>query len=154
MKNLLLSLLTLMLVTFGLQAQETVSDEELKKYAVAIDSINTMKASLLNEIKGMVESNDSMTNARYNELSKIMNDEAKLKEANATEAELKFMKEVAQYKTDGTAKITETFQLLAKEYVGASTFNRVKKAITEDEAIRTKYRVYMDELEKNTGSAN
>lgn len=154
MKNLLLSLLTLAVTSFAVHAQESVSDEELKKYAVAMDSINSMKAILLNDIKVKVESNGKITNARYNELSKIMNDEAKLKEAKATEEEIAFLREVALFKTEGTAKITETFQSLAKEYVGAATFNKVKKAITEDEAIRAKYRSYMDELEKGASSAN
>lgn len=150
MKNFLLSLLALAVTSFAVNAQESVSDEELKKYAIAMDSINSMKATLLSDIKHKVETNEKITNSRYNELSKIVNDEAKLKEANATEEEIAFVREIALFKTEGTAKITETFQVLAKEYVGATTFNKVKKAITEDEAIRSKYRSYMDELEKGT----
>lgn len=147
MKNLVLSLLTLA-ICYTLQAQETVSDDELKKYAVAMDSVNDMKATLLTDIKVMVEKNEKITNTRYNELSKIINDDAKLKEANATEEEITFLREVNTFKTEGTAKITAAFQQLAKEYVGAATFNKVKKALSADEAIRTRYRVFMDELEK------
>lgn len=152
MKNLIFSLLTLAVTSFALHAQDTVTDEELKKYAVAMDSINNMKATLLNDIKAKVESNEKITKARYNELYKVIKDEAKLKEANATEEEIAFLNEVATYKAEGTAKITATFQTLAKDYVGAAVFNKVKKAISEDEALRTKYRGYMDELEKGNSS--
>lgn len=154
MKNLILSLLTLAVTSFAVHAQESVSDEELKKYAIVMDSINSMKAILLNDIKDKVESNEKITNARYNELSKIINDEIKLKEANASEEEIAFLREVALFKTEGLAKITKTFHALEKDYGGSTAFNKTKKAITEDETIRSKYRSYMDELEKGASSAN
>lgn len=134
--------------TQTLFAQEQVTDDELKKYAVTMDSINDMKESLLEEIGEMVKANEGLTNARYNELSKIMNDEAKLAAAKATEEEIAFMKKVAEKKNEGTAAISQTLQKMAKEYVGATSYNKVKKALATDTELKTKYQSMLDELDK------
>ena len=146
--------ITLLFVSFliinsqSIFAQEQVTDEELKKYAVTMDSVNDMKASLLEEISAMVKANTGLTNARYNELTKIMNDEAKLAAAKATPEEIAFMKSIAEKKSEGTAKITQTLQTMAKEYVGATSYNKVKKALATDAELKTKYQSMLEELDK------
>jgi hypothetical protein len=138
------------------QDATTVSDEELKKYAVAMDSVNEMQAALADQIKTMVTSNTAMNAARYNELFKAINDENKLFELQATPEEVAFVKEVIAKREEGTAKIKQTYQALAKEYVGASAFNKVKKALASDETLKTRYQSLMDELAKDntTSSVN
>jgi hypothetical protein len=123
-----------------------ITDDELEKYAVTMDSVNDMKASLLKDIEGMVKGNEKMTNARYNELSKIVDDPAQLAKAKATPEEIAFMKEVATKKEEGTAKIQETFQSMAKEYVGASAYNKIKKALASDPELQKRYQSHMDKL--------
>ena len=129
--------------------EEQITDEELKKYAVVMDSINDMKATLLKEIGDMVKEDGKMTNARYNELSKIANDEAKLAQAKATDAEKTLLKKVAEKKAAGTEEINTTFQSLAKDYVGAESFNKIKKALTTDEELKSKYEAMLKDLEKD-----
>ncbi|SKC82781.1 hypothetical protein [Ohtaekwangia koreensis] len=131
------------------QDAAAVTDEELKKYAVAMDSVNEMQAVLTGQIKQMVTTNQTVTAQRYNELFKIIGDEGKLLEANATPDEIRFVKDVIAKKDEGTAKIKETYQLLAKDYVGAAAFNKVKKAISSDESLKSKYQSIMDELAKD-----
>lgn len=131
------------------QDAAAVTDEELKKYAVAMDSVNEMQAVLTGQIKQMVTTNQTVTAQRYNELFKIIGDEGKLLEANATPEEISFVKEVIAKKDAGTAKIKETYQLLAKDFVGAAAFNKVRKAISSDEGLKTKYQSLMDELAKD-----
>ena len=123
-----------------------ITDDELEKYAVTMDSVNDMKATLLKDIEAMVKDNEKMTNARYNELSKIVDDEAALAKAKATPAEIAFMKEVAAKKEEGTAKIQETFQSMAKEYVGASDYNKIKKALATDPELQKRYQTHLDKL--------
>jgi hypothetical protein len=135
-------------------AQTEITDAELEKYAVTMDSINDMKASLLEDITEMVKNNEKMTNARYNELSKIDEDEAALAKAKATPEEIAFLKEVAAKKAEGTAKIQETFQSMAKEYVGASSYNKIKKALSSDSEVKKRYETFMDKLEANDSSVN
>lgn len=131
------------------QDAATVTDEELKKYAIAMDSVNEMQAVLSGQIKEMVTTNQTISAQRYNELFKVINDEGKLLEANATPEEIAFVKEVIAKKDAGTAKIKETYQLLAKDFVGAAAFNKVRKAISSDEGLKTKYQSMMDELAKD-----
>jgi hypothetical protein len=121
----------------------------LKKYAIAMDSVNEMQAVLSGEIKEMVTTSQTISAQRYNELFKIINDEGKLLEANATPEEISFVKEVLAKRDAGTAKIKETYQLLAKDFVGAAAFNKVRKAISSDEGVKTKYQSLMDELAKD-----
>lgn len=127
---------------------ETVSEEDLKKYAIAMDSIENMKSTLIQTITEMVKSNENVSASRYNDLSKIIDEEAKLKEANATEEEIAFVKSVATRKADETAMINETFQSLAKDYIGVKTYNSVKKALKDDPAIKEKYDTMLEELNK------
>src|SRR3989337_1717652 len=77
-----------------------ITDEELEKYAVTMDSVNDMKESLLEAITAKVKSNVKLTTARYNELSKIIDDEAALTKAKATPEEISFIKEVAAMKEE------------------------------------------------------
>jgi hypothetical protein len=132
----------------SLFAQDQITDEELKKYVVMMDSIDDMKASLLKEIDAMVASNDQMKNTRYNELYLTKNDSTKLAEAKATEAEIAFMKKVADAKSEGTVEITNTFRSLAKDYVGASSYNKIKAALKTDKALESKYKAMLEELNK------
>jgi len=145
--KLLCVLTTLCILGTTARAQdESITDEDLKRYAVAMDSIEHMKENLIATISDMVKSNENVSAARYNDLSKIIEDEVKLKEANATEEEIAFVKSVAAKKEEETTKINETFQSLAKDYVGVKTYNAVKKALKEDEAVKAKYDAMMDEL--------
>jgi hypothetical protein len=133
--------------TQSLFAQEEITDEVLQKYAVTMDSIDDMKETLLANISEKVQSNEEMTNDRYNELSKVIDDETKLAEAKATPEEVAFIKEVAQMKADGTKEISKTFQSLAKEYVGASEYNQIKKALKTDASLKSRYDTMMAALD-------
>jgi len=135
-------------------AQTAVSDEELEKYAVTMDSVEDMKASLLEDITEMVKANDKITNARYNDLSKIVDDDAALKEAKATPEEIAFIKEVAAKKEEGTKKIQETFQSMAKEYVGASSYNKIKDALKTNPELKKRYETQLDKLGGDDSDVN
>ncbi len=135
-------------------AQSEITDEELEKYAVTMDSVEDMKASLLEDITEMVEANEKMTNARYNDLSKIIDDEAALKEAKATPEEIAFLKEVAAKKEEGTKKIQETFQTMAKEFVGASSYNKIKDELKTNPELKKRYESQLDKLGGDDSDVN
>jgi hypothetical protein len=147
----LLLLITIFAGSFTSMAQGTdaVTDEELKKYAIAMDSIDHMRKDLVEEISEMVKDNENVTAARYNELSKIISDEAKLAQANATPEEIQAIKDILKKKDEGTARIQETFQSLAKDYVGASTYNKVRKALAEDAETKARYEALLADLKKD-----
>jgi hypothetical protein len=127
----------------------TVTDEELTKYATAMDSINEMSAEVKEMITELVKTNKVVTATRYNEISKIIADETKLTEAKATPEEITFVKDLAVKRDSATLKINQAVQTLAKDYVGAATFNKVRKALSTDAALKTKYDALMVELAKD-----
>ena len=135
-------------------AQSEITDEELEKYAVTMDSVEDMKTSLLEDITKMVESNEKMTNARYNDLSKIVDDEAALQEAKATPEEIAFLKEVAAKKEEGTKKIQETFQSMAKDFVGASSYNKIKNQLKTNPELKKRYESQLDKLAGEDSDVN
>jgi len=70
-KFFLFPLITLFTITAALAQEITVTDEELTKYATAMDSINEMSADVKIMITDMVKNGSAMTATRYNEISKI-----------------------------------------------------------------------------------
>lgn len=153
--NFLATLLVVLAGAFSAQAQEAepaaVSDDELQRYAVMMDSIDEMRVSLLSEISEMVKGSEKITVSRYNELSKIDEDQEKLTAAKATEDELAVLKEIREKKDSGTAKINDAFKALAKEYVGASTYNKVRKALKAEPEVKSKYQTLLEELKADNG---
>ncbi|MDH4057513.1 MAG: hypothetical protein OEU76_02055 [Cyclobacteriaceae bacterium] len=138
--------------SYAQDASESVTDEELRKYAVVMDSVDHMSKNLLETITELVMSNDQISAARYNDLNKIIDDEAKLKEAEATPEEIAAVKEVVKRKEEETAKIQEIFMTLATEYVGAATYNKVKKALGSDPDTKTRYEAILAELTKDNSN--
>ncbi|GIL22644.1 MAG: hypothetical protein BroJett042_11570 [Bacteroidota bacterium] len=138
-----------LLGTASLAQDVTVTDEELTKYATAMDSINEMSAEVKEMITELVRDNKAVTAARYNEISKIISDETKLAEAKATPEEVTFVKELAVKRDSATVQINAAVQSLAKDYVGASTFNKVRKALSTDAELKSKYDALMAELVKD-----
>jgi len=130
-------------VCFSQSDSLTVSDDDLQRYMVTMDSVNHMKEALLREITAMVKHQPDMTNARYNTLSKIVDNPEQLKEAKATPQEIAFIKSVQARKEAGTAAITETFQAMAKDYVGATIYNRIKQGLATDETLKARYAALM-----------
>jgi len=129
--------------------QQQVTDDELKKYAVTMDSINDMKETLSAEIGDILKEEGNMTITRYNELSTFADDTAKLSQVKATPEEIALLKKIAAKKNEGIAEINNTFQALAKDYVGAASYNKIKKALTTDTALKSRYEAMLEELDKD-----
>lgn len=148
LKKMFTCLVVMVAVTSAFaQDAPVISDEELKKYAVAMDSINDMTEQLKVTLNEKVKSNENITGTRYNQLSGIIDDEAKLAEANATPEEIAFIKEVLALKNEETAKIQQAFQSLAKDYVGASAFNKIRSALKTDTELKAKYEALLSEID-------
>jgi hypothetical protein len=132
-------------------AAPSFTDEDLKKYAITMDSVKGMQQTVIAIITEMVQKNTVMPVARYNELFKITDDQAKLAEAKATPAEIQFLKDVADKRKEETARVNATYQALAKEYVGLKTFNAIKKSLESNPDVKAKYETLSKELEAKGG---
>lgn len=145
-----LSLIFLLAVATTGYAQTTkplFTDEDLKKYAITMDSVKDMQETLNESIAEMVQKATIIEVPRYNELFKIINDSTKLVAANAKPEEIAFVKEVAKKRADELAKITAAFQTMAKDYVGLKAFNAIKKSLATDTAVKEKFDAFTKELD-------
>ena len=136
------------------QSEEAITDDELKNYAVVMDSIEDMRKSLLDNMSDAIKNNDQITAARYNELSKIISDSVKLQTVNATDAEINAVKKVITDRDEGAAKIQDTFKSLVKDLLGAATYNKVKKALSSDAELKVKYQTMLEEINKAEDEGN
>lgn len=132
-------------------SQATFTDEDLKKYAMTMDSIKGMQLTLNDIIAEMVQKNTVMSVQRYNELFKIADDQAKLAEKQATPEETKFLKEIADKRAEEMARVNATYQGLVKDYVGVKTFNAIKKSLETDQELKAKYETMAKELDSKGG---
>ncbi len=132
-------------------SKATFTDEDLKKYAVTMDSVKGMQLTLNEIIAEMVQKNTVMPVQRYNELFKIADDQAKLAEKQATPEEVKFLKDVADKRAEEMARVNATYQALVKEYVGVKTFNAIKKSLETDQELKAKYDNMTKELDSKGG---
>lgn len=140
----------LMLMALGSKAQNTaeISDDDLKKYAVTMDSVAGMQESLREIVAEVVRANTVMPVSRYNELFKIAEDQAKLKTANATPEEIAFLKQIDDLRKTNIERINATYQALAKDYVGLKAFNAIRKSLQSDQQLKARY----DNLSKDIES--
>jgi hypothetical protein len=130
-----------LLAALASKAQTTpaITDDDLKKYAVTMDSVEAMQESLRSIVAETVQKNTVTTVARYNQLFKIMDDQAKLTEAKATPQEIAFIKQVDDLRKMNIARINSTYQSLAKDYVGLKAFNAIRKSLESDSSLKARY---------------
>lgn len=149
MKPLRFLLPVMLMAAVVAKAQTTtpaITDEDLKKYAITMDSVKDMQASLNKIVSEKVQKNTVMSVTRYNELFKIIADDAKLTAAKATPEEIAFIKQIETLRQENIARINATYQALAKDYVGLKTFNAIKKSLASDEALKAKYETISKEI--------
>ncbi len=77
--------------------------------------------------------------SRYNELFKIIDDSTKLKATKATPEEIAFIKQINDLRAVNIKRINDTYQEMARDYVGAKTFNAIHKSLKTDQALKARY---------------
>lgn len=135
-------------------AKPAVTDEDLRKYAVTQDSVKGMQQTLTQIISENVQTNTVMTVARYNELFKLGDDQAKLTAVKATPEEIAFIKEIADLRQYNIERINTAYQALAKDYVGLKAFNTIRKSLDSDPNLKSRYEAIAQELASEGESAS
>ncbi len=130
----------LILAALTTQAQSNqITDEELKKYVITMDSVEDMQQNLRNLVAERVQSNTVMPVARYNELFKIQDDSTKLEAANATAEEIAFLNEITELRKTTIESINTTYQDMARNYVGVKAFTKIRKSLQTDQQLKARY---------------
>ena len=124
-----------------------VSDDELMKYAVVMNKIDSMKNDMKVKYNDMIKNEESMNGGRrFKELKSANGDEAKLAEIEATEEEIATFNGIQEEYAKMTANFKEVYPSLIKDDLGAAVYNKVKKALKADPDLKTKYDEILNSL--------
>lgn len=139
MKISVLAMVLLAALSAGAQKRDSVTNEELHKYVVVIDSLETLKKSRAEMSTRFAKGNTKITPARYTQLLPIIDDSKKLAEAKATADEIAYVKDAMSKLTQAQQIFQNTFNELVAKYVGYDTYNKVKRAIAADKRVKERY---------------
>lgn len=139
--------LVLSFATSALAQNEEVTDEELRKYAVVMDSIDAMKETIQTDYNAMIQDEELMQGGRrFVEIQKVGDDSVKLTEMNVTEMELEAFNNIQQKYEEMTADFKESYTNLIKEDLGAALYNKITKALKEDEEVKSRYETILSDV--------
>jgi hypothetical protein len=134
-------LLTTIALSTKAQKTDTITDSELNRYAVMIDSLDALKKQRTEISKKLAKGDSKITAIRYNQLIPIIDDKKKLTEAKATADEIAYVKKALEILTEESKKFQNAFNSLFAEYVGYDTYNKVKSAIETNPKVKYRYEV-------------
>lgn len=145
-KNLMnktMALLILSIVAFGnvSYAQDEITDDDLRKYALLTQVIDFMKKDLSAEVNNMIKSQEGMTGQRYKELAQTKGDATKLTAIEAKDYEIKFLELVDGLKDERMDAIKTVNQELATKMVGnrGKTYKAIKSELASNADMKSRY---------------
>ncbi|MEP1780830.1 hypothetical protein [Reichenbachiella sp.] len=117
-----------------------ITSDELTQYAQVTAKIDSLKADMKAKISEAVKSNELMEGGKlYNKLNKAKGDEAKLAEIGASEEQLAAYGQIQESITAFKKEFKEQYTAVVKDDIGAGVYNKVKKAIKADAAVKAQY---------------
>ncbi|CAN0498550.1 unnamed protein product, partial [Phaeothamnion confervicola] len=125
---------------------DSVTNAELNRYAVMMDSLDVLKKQRSEISSKVSKGNTKITAARYQQLLPIIDDPKKLEAAKATAEEIAYVKKAIASLTEEGKKFQTAFSSLMSEYVGYETYNKVRKAISTDPNVKTRYEAELKRL--------
>ncbi|CAN5160361.1 hypothetical protein BH23BAC1_BH23BAC1_27870 [soil metagenome] len=126
---------------------EEITDEELRKYAVVMDSIDAMKENIQTEYNAMIQEEELMQGGRrFVEIQQIGEDSVRLTELNVTEMEMEAFSKIQEKYEEMTNDFKESYTNLIKEDLGASLYNKITKALRQDEEVKRRYEEILAEV--------
>ena len=141
-----------LIMPIGLFAQEaeenTFTDEELTSYATVMKWAKSEQKSLSSLVKDSVKiwlDGSELTASLYNEMSKSKK-KGTLAEVEANEAQVAKFEEISSKIDTKKAAFTDTYKTKIKEDIGAGLYNRLKKALKADAALKERYEAVLQGL--------
>ena len=133
---------------------EEVTDEELRQYAMVMDSIDAMKANIQKEYNDLIQAEELMQGGRrFVEIQGAANDSVKLNELQVTDEELAAYDTIQQKYEEMTATFKENYTNLIKDELGGTLYNKITKALNKDQELKARYQEILSEVkEEGEGS--
>lgn len=149
------SMLMLLLSVNQVKAQddEAVSDENLYRYALMMEVVESMKKEISAKTNEMIKNQEGMTGQRYLELAKTGGDEAKLEAAEAKDFEKKFLELVTNMQDEHKEAISDVLNTLANKMIngGAKSYKAIRDALASDEAVKARYEAIQQQIASAAG---
>lgn len=138
-----------LLITIGTVesiAQETLTDEELTKYATVMNWANMQKTQMGKDLSAAVKADESLSGTAFNKIRKAFKG-GDVNSSDATQAEVDaFM--VIQNNTDNrTAEFKVVYVEKIGSDIGNGLYNRIKKALKTDDDVKARYQAIYDGLQ-------
>jgi seryl-tRNA synthetase len=143
MKITFLTILIIVSISAKAQKADSVTNEELNRYAVMMDSLETLKKQRNDISTKLAKGDTKITAARYQQLLPIIDDQKKLAAAKASSDEIAYVKKALTSLTEEGQKFQTAFTSLMNEYVGYNTYNKVRKAIETNKHVKDRYTAEM-----------
>lgn len=139
MRITIIFLTLILILAFSAKAQKSgVTGEELMKYAIATDSLNKL-SNQFRETSLKLSNDPKIATARQQQLAQTHGDSTKLVQINATVYERAYLKRVNKQLAKETDKFREAYQSLINDYVGGTTFSKVKSQLKIDAKLKHKF---------------
>lgn len=118
--------------------QGTDKMRELKKFAVLSDTLNILTEKLKSRLTKFSAGDASTTASRYRQLLPIIDDNLKLTEAKATQAEISYVKKSRDMSMKESAEYTDAVQSLIDAY-GNKEYTDMKNRLKTDLRLKVSF---------------
>ncbi len=143
------SMVMLLLSVNQVNAQdEEISDENLYRYALMMEVVESMKKEISAKTNEMIKNQEGMTGQRYLELAKTGGDAAKLEAAEAKDFEKKFLELVTNMQDEHKAAISDVLNTLANKMLngGARSYKAIREALDGNADVKARYEAIQQQI--------
>lgn len=125
---------------FGLAfAQDEITDDDLKAYAIANAAVKSITSSISPMVNDLIAKQEGMTGQRFKELQDTNGDADKLAAIEAKDWEIKFLQLVNDEIEKRKEAAKEVVNLMAKYAMGASTYKAIRSGLSSDPNLQARY---------------
>ncbi|MEM7107088.1 MAG: hypothetical protein AAF519_02595 [Bacteroidota bacterium] len=137
--NVVLAFAFFVLLASSAEAQEEITDEDLKAYAIIEKSKQLIISGISPMVNDLIKKQEGLDGKRFNELRKTKGDEAKLASIDAKDFEVKFLTMVNEEIDKRTEAAKEVVGTLVKYGLGADKYKLIKKSIKDDQEVKGRF---------------
>ena len=134
------------LVSFGQAVAQEVTNQDLYKYAVVMETQDMFKNELSAQVTDYINKQDPAIKNRYNALAGG--------EEPANDAEKQFIGQVKSMQSERTGEFSDAFKTMIKRVLGAQTYSAVKKGIANDTAVKERYNTIVQAMRSAADTAS
>ena len=133
-------LLLIMVFGFGMAlAQDEITDDDLKAYAIANVAVKSITSSISPMVNDLITKQEGMTGQRFKELQDTNGNADKLAAIEAKDWEKQFLEMVNNEIEERKEAAKEIVNLMAKYAMGASTYKAIKSGLSSDPTLQARY---------------